>query len=287
MGIKRIIIKTALIRHLVIVLLLIACSEKKERAFYPDGSVLYEVSLKNGERHGLLRKYYKSGNLEMTSTWQNGLKHGIVKGYFDNGIIKAEEHFQHHKKNGICSYFDSSGVIIEKATYREGKKEGLYMGYYDNGKLQIVTSYKGDLLHGKATFFGEDSVVIRKSVFQHDTVVYNIEYTTDNELFNRYMEIKVVPDESNIYKIGNPLKFQITLDYSYYDDSYISLAIGELSEHNLLQDTLQVITSKNKRVDYQFVFQDKQDKNIEGYILEYVKGTSVAVNLSAFNVKLF
>ncbi|MGL5125206.1 MAG: toxin-antitoxin system YwqK family antitoxin, partial [Fusobacteriaceae bacterium] len=57
---------------------------------YPNGQLAFEITYKNGQLHGLYKKYYENGQLEAEVNLKNGQQDGIKKTYYENGQLEVE-----------------------------------------------------------------------------------------------------------------------------------------------------------------------------------------------------
>ena len=76
---------------------------------------------KEGERHGLHRRWHENGKLEHIWTYSDGKLIGTSYHYYENGSLKATWEYLDGEEESILTKYDEMGNLIEKIEYRKGK----------------------------------------------------------------------------------------------------------------------------------------------------------------------
>ncbi len=143
-----------------------------ERRFFRDQITLYQETLyRDGQKHGLQRKWYENGNLRYKIPYKNGVIHGICKHYNAKGKLIDESTMEQgtgvmrfwreggeqlesqcayraNRKNGMCREWFPNGRICSEVPYVDGKREGRVRFYYLSGGAVQDMHYRAGKKHG-------------------------------------------------------------------------------------------------------------------------------------------
>lgn len=140
-------------------LILLACT-KTVKTNHDDGSIKeeYEVN-KDGQKHGVYKRYYPEGVLAETSHFVNGVENGERKIYFPNGNLE----YSLTNKNGLVEgkkmvYYDTGELLID-SEYKESKVVGKFIKYYKNGNIIEEVTFVDDLENGPFKEYYEDGTI--------------------------------------------------------------------------------------------------------------------------------
>lgn len=118
--------------------MLLSCStSKKEKEYYANGNLKYEVTINNDDYNGEYKEYYEDGTLRIKGNFVNNLKQGLFTEYYkSNGrLLKTETLWK-----SDTSYFQKdigkSDNILSEGPLQDNKKVGKWK-YYDNDKGYI------------------------------------------------------------------------------------------------------------------------------------------------------
>ena len=102
-------------------ILLIACSTKKEKA---EGTpVIY-------------KKYYPNKQLMEYRVFRNDMKNGKQIAFWDNGNKRFEYYAKNDISEGELMEWDYNGKLFHLAHYKNGQEEGVQKLWYENGKIR-------------------------------------------------------------------------------------------------------------------------------------------------------
>jgi len=213
----------------VIIICTLSCSTDMEKGNYSNGKLKYEVPLKDGKRHGVLRKYYESGTIQLKSRWNNGVKEGKLISYYKNGQAGLIEPYNNGKIDGIVKNYDSLGNLVEMVTYKLGKKKGPYQSFYKNGKLEAEGNYKDDVEHGKFLVYYPNGEIMKNMYFDKGELVYLTEFNEEGSLKKSFLAVEINQTEpySNS-SIDSDIEFEIKIPYSFYEDGRIGVVLDAL-----------------------------------------------------------
>ncbi len=115
------------------------------KAYFPNGILSADYSIKCGEYHGSFKIFYADGKLQEERLYEYGLEIGPTKEYhsngklarienynygqlngevieyYDNGAIKLHENYMNDGKQGLCEYFDKTGKKIGSVIYNNNE----------------------------------------------------------------------------------------------------------------------------------------------------------------------
>jgi antitoxin component YwqK of YwqJK toxin-antitoxin module len=109
---------------------------KKE--FYPNGALMKEYTLKDGQIEGSYRFYDDSSRLLLDQYIKNGLPNGPSKTYFPSGQLKSETSLKDGIQNGMSKEYRENGALksTSNLTGDPPKFSGETKQFYDNGQLK-------------------------------------------------------------------------------------------------------------------------------------------------------
>ena len=108
--------------------------------YFSGGGILtYDVTLKNGVRHGLMRSYYKEGQVRLTYWYENGLREDSAKWYHADGHLFRSTPYVRDTIHGIQVQYLKNGRVKAKMGYEKGHRTFFFEEYMSNGKL--ITNY--------------------------------------------------------------------------------------------------------------------------------------------------
>ena len=106
------------------------------RNYFSGGGILtYDVTLKNGVRHGLMRSYYKEGQVRLTYWYENGLREDSAKWYHPDGQLFRSTPYVRDTIHGIQVQYFRNGRVKAKLGYEKGHRTFFFEEYMANGKL--------------------------------------------------------------------------------------------------------------------------------------------------------
>ena len=97
---------------------------------------------KNGELHGLSRRWYQNGQLWYEYYWKNGEQHGPDRGWYQNGQLWYEENWKNGRRHGLERAWYQNGQLKYENNLKNGVRHGLHLGWYDNGKLRYEHNWE-------------------------------------------------------------------------------------------------------------------------------------------------
>ena len=120
------------------------------KQYYSSSNVLvYEVTLKNGVRHGLMKTFYPSGQVRQTFWYENGLREDSAKWYLLEGPLFRSTPFINDTAHGIQVQYFRTGRIRAKLGFEKGLRTFFFEEYMPNGQLakdypDVVVKTKDD-----------------------------------------------------------------------------------------------------------------------------------------------
>jgi len=92
-----------------------------ELTFNKRGMIEGRTSYLNNQLDGLSGTY-KNGRPLQETMYKNGQFHGITKKYFKNGKLQQEIGFKNGKQDGMLRYYDEEGNVTLEYVYKNGEK---------------------------------------------------------------------------------------------------------------------------------------------------------------------
>ncbi|MCJ7447509.1 MAG: hypothetical protein MUO72_07450 [Bacteroidales bacterium] len=105
------------------------------KQYMSNGSLLKEVTFKNGVRHGLTKTYYAGGQLHQTFWYENGMRQDSAKWYYEAGQVFRSTPFKNDTIDGIQKQYYRTGELRAKIGYIKGLRTPFLEEYEKNGKL--------------------------------------------------------------------------------------------------------------------------------------------------------
>lgn len=104
----------------------------KWKYFYKKGTVFSTEFYDDGKLEGKVVIHFKNnGKVAEESEYKNGQMHGLSKKYSDKGVLIEEVLFENGKANGLAKYYELSGNLKERGVYKDGKRVGKWEFYLD------------------------------------------------------------------------------------------------------------------------------------------------------------
>lgn len=222
-------------------LVFIGCKDnKKEKEFYPNGTIKSEYSTVDNKIEGRFKTYYPSGILAYESNIKNGLREGLEVAYYENGKVKMKGNCNQDKEYGFYLYYNQDGKvdsIIE------------YVSINDNSPVE---SY----LHPQK-FSSKDVVVNRRLIYNKKgkvdslkSVYFTVDFYKDTIKIGDTLHVAV---NFHLQSNSTPNKFEVY----FYDES-----IGKL--------IIKKSTKGQKILFYNKVAIRKGVNNVKGVIEESI-----------------
>lgn len=119
----------------ILLILLISCNDiKKEKEYYTNGNLKYEVAINNDIYDGNYKEYYEDGSLRVEGNFDKNLKDGLFTQYYKSTdkLLKTETLW----KNDTSYYQKNIGLpgnILSEGALDNNRKVGKWK-YYDENK---------------------------------------------------------------------------------------------------------------------------------------------------------
>ncbi len=90
---------------------------------YKDGYLYTKVTMKNGKKNGLAKKFYKNGKVNTEITYKDNLKVGTSKWFYTNGKLYRETPYKNGKIHGIQVKYHKNGLLKARIPYDNGNRK--------------------------------------------------------------------------------------------------------------------------------------------------------------------
>lgn len=248
-----------------LIFILVLSCKKKEKTYYPDGTLKTIVGLKNSKFHGLFRSFYENGELEIEGLYEYGAMQGVYTYYqkLEHQFSKSEMLF----KNDTVYYwwnYDKYGKLVEEGPVKENSKVGKWTYYdiedgytkkirevfYINGKSHLnqewLLNRQGDTIGGRYYVLDAND----RLDFYNQNIRFNVEwlpYYINSEIYvcipkkgsKQFNEHFSNEKEVNFDTISNPLLWKTDNDIVVnlnYDTPGQKMLRGYLLEKKSVED---------------------------------------------------
>lgn len=157
------------------------------KGFYEDGSLKFEMPMRNGMLDGAYKKYYPNGNLEMNQNYEDGILKGYSKFFYENSTLKEEVYFVGEKPFGHAYYYYPSGSLET------------YSSFDFMGNARYVRKYdeRGNIIKDQGAVLGQmlvkeaDSLVLLFSYAKppHTDIIVRAQVMEGGDLITRNISL--------------------------------------------------------------------------------------------------
>ncbi len=121
---------------------------------YHAGKKHIELNYKNGQPHGLLRRFdLKSEKLVFTVNYVNGKREGKAKFFYPNNKVHRLTQYKNGQPTGKITTFFSDGQTQSEWEPLDGRRLSSVRFFHENGELQQICFFKYHYLHGPVKMF--------------------------------------------------------------------------------------------------------------------------------------
>ncbi|HRY31692.1 MAG TPA: toxin-antitoxin system YwqK family antitoxin [Bacteroidales bacterium] len=104
-----------------------------EKAWYENGNLMSEISLKAGKFNGKVIYYYEDGKKKSEETYLDDYKFGRAVHYFENGQKESEGVYDNCRETGQWIYYHPNGQKKAEGTFTEGIESGEWIYWDEKG----------------------------------------------------------------------------------------------------------------------------------------------------------
>lgn len=102
----------------------------------PEGHLLSEVPLSEGQANGWARTWHSNGQLEMEEHFSQGKSHGTRRRYHANGKLRSLATIEHGVLQGTFEEYHDNGQLAARMTMVDGQAEGLAEAWHPDGRIK-------------------------------------------------------------------------------------------------------------------------------------------------------
>jgi len=121
------------------------------KKFYSNDRIRYSGKFDHGKEIGTF-KYYSASNSDfpiLVKNYQSSDKLAKVQFFTPSGVLESKGKMNGKLREGKWLYYHPDGKsVMSEENYLNGKLEGEYKTFYNNGEPTEITSYKNGLLDG-------------------------------------------------------------------------------------------------------------------------------------------
>jgi antitoxin component YwqK of YwqJK toxin-antitoxin module len=110
--------------------------------YYPNGKIMKEYTLKDGQIDGSYKFYNSLGKLVSDQYYKDGVPDGYLRTYYENGQVKAEMNMKGYNISGYSNEYDEDGTLRKKSMVSGEAPEisSQTTIYFKNGKVKSETT---------------------------------------------------------------------------------------------------------------------------------------------------
>ncbi len=105
------------------------------KAYYDNGNLEYEISYRQGKRHGKALEFFPNGQLKLEWIYQDGKLDGTSKEYYESGELYREHEYSNNTRIGLKVFY-KNGRVKAEYQFKDGNQHGLARQYYENGMFE-------------------------------------------------------------------------------------------------------------------------------------------------------
>jgi antitoxin component YwqK of YwqJK toxin-antitoxin module len=113
----------------------------KVTAYYKNGQISRDYTLKAGQIMNTYKIFYPSGQLLSSTAYKYGLMDGKEIDYYESGNLKSKTNYLMDEKHGLETLYHSNGKMKKETTFKSGKKNGPCKNYDEQGQLKKTEEY--------------------------------------------------------------------------------------------------------------------------------------------------
>lgn len=127
----------------------------------PDGKIIEEGFVENGQKTGQWTTYNEDNNLpKFIANYSNGLYNGTLIEFNKRGQIEKMTSYVNNELDGMYGVY-KFGRTVETVNYNKGKMDGVYRKYFNNkDDIQEERTYKNGVLDGPFRYYNEEGKVV-------------------------------------------------------------------------------------------------------------------------------
>lgn len=129
-----------------------------KKAYYENGNLKSEITIKNKRKNGPAKKYYTTGELHTKVNYVNNIKEGEAVWYYKNGQPYRITQYKNNKITGVRKLFYEDGTLMAEIQYQNNEPVIGLKEYNKNGEL--LTNYPEITFHTKDLILSENKYII-------------------------------------------------------------------------------------------------------------------------------
>lgn len=178
---------------LLAMVMLAACGDGVEKAYWTDGKLKSELRYENGKLNGECLWYAQSGELMKKAHYKDDVLEGQCVNWHPNGKMASEEYYVNGKLDGEVKKWYDNGQLFQEGQYTEGMMDGQWFIFYPSGALAgkadyvlgtgkeicyeesgykcLEVPYVDNLKHGKEIYYNPDGRITKIVEYERGKVV--------------------------------------------------------------------------------------------------------------------
>jgi uncharacterized protein len=114
------------------------------KAYFPDGSLLYDYEMLDNVRHGKYLYNHPNGKLLVKGQNEDGEKTGLWETYHMNGKLSSIGRYFEGREDSVWTFYHDNGAISSRGPWKAGEKHGTFVYHNDEGNPVVEKRYVHD-----------------------------------------------------------------------------------------------------------------------------------------------
>jgi len=158
-----------------------------KKAYYDNGNLKSEITIKNKRKNGPAKKYYTTGELHTIVNYTDNMKEGEAVWYYKSGNPYRITQYENNKIEGVRKLFYEDGTLMAEIPYKNNKPQIGLKEYNKNGKL--LTNYPHII-------FNTNNLIIEQNLY-----IITCQLSNHSKKVMFYQELKGTDGKERLFEI--------------------------------------------------------------------------------------
>ena len=186
--------------------ILLSSCQDIHTSYYADGTIMSEITMRDGRYNGDATFFYKNGEKQMECRYHNDTLEGKLIRYHSNGTPQDWIYYKAGRPDSLFRSWNPQGQLLLECMYTDSLLHGRYTDYYDNGQVKSSGEYNHGLFNGLWLFYNQTGYIIGKGDFSNGSGVRKAFHPNGNEKQVTRFENGLPLEEIIFDHEGNPVE---------------------------------------------------------------------------------
>lgn len=246
---------------LTLLFLSVVSCKKKEKIYYPNGSIKRSVGITNSTFHGSYEAFYEDGEMELQGNYENGSMQGMFIYYYKskNDYSRSEILF-HNDTAYYRKDFNKSGKLISEGPVHKTPNAGYLSEKPKIGKWKYYDHKEAYLKEVREFFY------IDKNVYLNQNWILNKNKDTIGGHYYKFRVKDTLDLENQV--------IHFRLERPYFEDSTLFVCLPRKNSDKGFNadfsndESVQIDTIENLSMWYEKLNQNKFQENIYDVVID-------------------